>query len=111
LEKVHAKNNSERAAQRYEERITELHCVIAELSRKLDKKHSNVIAEEEDDDEEADVDADAPFPEKDPDDAEPDIDADVSPPEDGSGTRKQHTSPLATFLGGRNEQLRCFLTL
>lgn len=34
-------------AQRYEERLTELHSVIAELSRKIDQQRINVIAEEE----------------------------------------------------------------
>lgn len=34
-------------AQQYEERLTELHSVIAELSRKIDQQRINVIAEEE----------------------------------------------------------------
>lgn len=34
-------------AQHYEERLTELHSVIAELSRKIDQQRINVIAEEE----------------------------------------------------------------
>ena len=34
-------------AQHYEERLTELHSVIAELSRKIEQQRINVIAEEE----------------------------------------------------------------
>lgn len=34
--------------QQYEERLTELHSVIAELTRKLERQRSLVIAEEED---------------------------------------------------------------
>lgn len=35
-------------AQRYEERLTELHSVIAELSRKIDRQRALVIREEDD---------------------------------------------------------------
>lgn len=35
-------------AQQYEERLTELHSVIAELSRKLERQRTLVITEEED---------------------------------------------------------------
>lgn len=38
-------------AQRYEERLTELHSVIAELSRKLERQRSHVIREDEEEDE------------------------------------------------------------
>lgn len=34
--------------QQYEERLTELHSVIAELTRKLERQRTLVIAEEED---------------------------------------------------------------
>lgn len=51
LEKVRVERESEdrldSQAQRYEERLTELHSVIAELSRKIDQQRINVIAEEE----------------------------------------------------------------
>lgn len=35
-------------AQQYEERLTELHSVIAELSRKMDRQRALVITEEDD---------------------------------------------------------------
>lgn len=51
LEKVRVERESEdrldSQAQRYEERLTELHSVIAELSRKIDQQRINVITEEE----------------------------------------------------------------
>ncbi|XP_068237666.1 colorectal mutant cancer protein [Palaemon carinicauda] len=51
LEKVRVERESEDKldlqAARYEERLTELHSVIAELSRKIDQQRINVIAEEE----------------------------------------------------------------
>lgn len=51
LEKVRVERESEdrldSQAQHYEERLTELHSVIAELSRKIDQQRINVIAEEE----------------------------------------------------------------
>ncbi|XP_069172163.1 LOW QUALITY PROTEIN: colorectal mutant cancer protein [Procambarus clarkii] len=51
LEKVRVEREGEdrldSQAQRYEERLTELHSVIAELSRKIDQQRINVIAEEE----------------------------------------------------------------
>ncbi|KAK8749036.1 hypothetical protein OTU49_015651, partial [Cherax quadricarinatus] len=51
LEKVRVERESEdrldSQAQRYEERLTELHSVIAELSRKIDQQRISVIAEEE----------------------------------------------------------------
>jgi hypothetical protein len=37
----------EAESQRYEERITELHCVIAELRRKLEQQRGNAIAEDD----------------------------------------------------------------
>jgi hypothetical protein len=39
---------AELQAQRYEERLTELHSVIAELSRKIDRQRALVIREEDD---------------------------------------------------------------
>ncbi|GFG35636.1 hypothetical protein Cfor_02558 [Coptotermes formosanus] len=45
---------AELQAQRYEERLTELHSVIAELSRKIDRQRALVIREE-DDNEEPDI--------------------------------------------------------
>ncbi|KAK8387627.1 hypothetical protein O3P69_018262 [Scylla paramamosain] len=51
LEKVRVERESEdrldSQAQHYEERLTELHSVIAELSRKIEQQRINVIAEEE----------------------------------------------------------------
>ncbi|KAK4316300.1 hypothetical protein Pmani_012521 [Petrolisthes manimaculis] len=51
LEKVRVERENEdrldSQAQQYEERLTELHSVIAELSRKIDQQRINVIAEEE----------------------------------------------------------------
>jgi len=37
----------EAESQRYEERITELHCVIAELRRKLEQQRGHAIAEDD----------------------------------------------------------------
>ena len=39
---------AELQAQRYEERLTELHSVIAELSRKIERQRALVIREEDD---------------------------------------------------------------
>ncbi|KAK7067309.1 hypothetical protein SK128_003168 [Halocaridina rubra] len=51
LEKLRVERESEdrldTQAARYEERLTELHSVIAELSRKIDQQRINVIAEED----------------------------------------------------------------
>ncbi|XP_063231776.1 colorectal mutant cancer protein isoform X2 [Bacillus rossius redtenbacheri] len=45
---VDAEEKLDGQAQRYEERLTELHSVIAELSRKIDRQRTLVIREEED---------------------------------------------------------------
>ncbi|XP_060069390.1 colorectal mutant cancer protein-like [Ylistrum balloti] len=45
----------EQTTSRYEERITELHSVIAELRKKIERHHINVIKEEEEDVEESDA--------------------------------------------------------
>ncbi|XP_076309439.1 colorectal mutant cancer protein-like isoform X2 [Tachypleus tridentatus] len=42
-----SENRLEQQAQRYEERLTELHSIIAELSRKLDSQEAAVIKEED----------------------------------------------------------------
>ncbi|XP_054258282.1 colorectal mutant cancer protein-like isoform X3 [Macrosteles quadrilineatus] len=47
LERTVAQTESS-VAQQYEERLTELHCVIAELSRKMERQRTLVITEEED---------------------------------------------------------------
>jgi hypothetical protein len=39
----------EAESQRYEERMTELHCVIAELRRKLEQQRGHAIAEDDED--------------------------------------------------------------
>jgi TolA-binding protein len=56
IEKLRVSRESEdrleAQAQRYEERLTELHSVIAELSRKLERQRSHVIREDEEEEEE-----------------------------------------------------------
>lgn len=62
LEKIHLVRDTEDRldlqAQRYEERLTELHSVIAELSRKIERHKSLVIQEEEEEEAEAEAEGD-----------------------------------------------------